>query len=237
MQLTYGSHTHDLGEVTLAVTRNEITAQSGQAVGYVERWDVQGEIIEDDPAAMASKIAALNAAYSAQNRDAFFVATDGTVIHRMRVAETVGGVRVIPPSFPYQEGRALYATGVRYSFAITAEFATNLQGGLTAWSETLAFSGGGPAYVWRQPLQGPPIKQQVATATPYVLLQTGRAVGRYGYPSPPGPLYPAHLWRGPAPSLTGPEFVNGQLLNYGVSWSYEMQAASPMQGLPTPPRL
>lgn len=237
MILTYGNFSHDENEVTLAITRNAVTSQNGASVGYTERWDVQGEIIEDDPAELAAKVDALRNAYSVPNLNVTFRDSGGTVIHRLLVSQAVNGIQVVPPSFPWQDGRALYATGLRYSITIQAEFATTLQAGLTAWSETLAFSGGGPAFVWRQPLTGFPIKQQVATSTPYILQQSGRAVGRYAYPTPPGPLFPEHLWRGPAPTLTGPEFLQGQLLNFGVTWSYEMQSTSPLQGLPTPPRI
>ncbi|MGC1274799.1 MAG: hypothetical protein WBC44_13920, partial [Planctomycetaceae bacterium] len=193
MQLTYGNYTHDVGEVTLAVTRSPVTAQNGASVGYTERWDIQGEIIEDDAAALAVKVEALRNAYGVSNRDAIFAdSASGAIIHALRVSQTTNGVQAIPPSFPWQDGRALYATGLRYSITLQAEFATTLQSGLTAWTETLAFSGGGPAYVWRQPLRGYPIKQQVATTTPYRLQQSGRAIGRYAYPTPPGPLYPQH---------------------------------------------
>lgn len=235
--LVYGSYQHPAQEVSLSISQSEVTAESGQAVGYVERWDVQGEVISDDPATMAARIAGLRNAYAVQNLDAAFYANDGaTVLHQLRAINTVSGVRVIPPSFPYQENQGLYATAVRYALTITAEFATALQAGLTAWQETLAFSGGGPRYVWRQPLNGRSIKQQVATDTPYRLTQSGRAVGRYSYPVPPGPLYPEHLMEAPATTPTGPDFKNGQFLNYSVTWNYVMESVSPFEGQPTLPR-
>lgn len=235
--LVYGSYVHDLGEVELSISQSEVTGESGQATGYIERWDVQGEIITDDHSVMASRIAALRAAYSVQGLDAVFYAPDGvTVLHRLRSLDTVAGTKVIPPSFPYEQNRGLYATGIKYGLSITGEYTTVLQASLVAWQETLQFSGGGPRYVFRQPLRGKPVKQLVAESTVYRLTQSGRAVGRYAYPAAPSPLYPEHLVENAPASPTGPEFRNGQLLNWSIAWNYVMESADPMEGQPTLPR-
>lgn len=235
--LVYGSYVHDLGEVTLSISQSEVTTETGQAGGYIERWDVQGEIITDSHAVMANRIAALRSAYSVQGRDAVFYAPDGvTILHRLRSLDTVAGVKVIPPSFPYEDNRGLYATGIKYAVTITGEYTTVLQSSLVAWQETLTFSGGGPRYVFRQPMRGRPIKQQVAEATPYRLTQNGRAVGRYAYPQAPPPLYPEHLVENAPASPTGPEFRDGQFLNYAIAWNYVMESVDPLEGSPTLPR-
>lgn len=236
--LVYGNYPHDPGEVELSISQSEVTSEAGYAVGYVERWDVTGEIITDDHSVMAARIAALRAAYSVQGRDATFYAPDGvTVLHRLRSVNTVAGVKVIPPSFPYEANRGLYATAIKYALTITGEFTTVLKSSLVAWQETLTFSGGGPRYVFRQPLRGKPIKQQVAESTVYRLNQSGRAVGRYAYPTAPPPLYPEHLVENAPASPTGPEFKDdGQLLNWSIAWNYVMESVDPLEGMPTLPR-
>lgn len=233
-RLRYGNYLHDAGECEVRRTISPRLADTQAVVGYTERWDIAGEIIASTPEAIAAQLAEMDAAYALQNQTLTLETDAGFVLMRLSPVGSVVGVRVAPASLPDGTG-AEWATGLKYTLIAEAEYTGNSEAAIVAFQETLQFSGGGPLYVWRQPLEGNPIKQRVAQRTPYVLVQSGSSTGRYGYLTAPGPLFPEHLWHGPAFTLIGPVTRGGQLLDYTTNWTYTMQSVSPFQGQPTLP--
>lgn len=235
MILKYGSYSHPSGECSFTRTVSPKLSEAQQVISEVVRWDIRGEIIADGVASIVDRVAEIDAAYAIQGQDLSLLDDSGNlVVVLLRSATSVNGVRSTRPNLPQGEG-AEWATGLKFSASFEAEYTSSLQSGLVSFQETLSFSGGGPVYVWRRPLNAPPIKQTVSPYSPYRLTQSGRAVGRYTYPSPPGPLFAADLWEGPSPRYTGPNLTGGQLLNYTTEWNYVMESVSPLQGLPTLP--
>jgi hypothetical protein len=229
--LQYGNYTHPASECEVTRTISPRYADSQVKIAEVERWDVRGVIIANGPVAIAARLNEIDNAYSVQGGDLKLLDDNGNILMQLRSVTSVFGVRSQRPNLPKGDGSE-WATGLEFTASFEAEYTTGLQSGLVSFQETLAFSGGGPVHVWRRPLNGLPIKQTVAPASPYRLEQSGRAVGRYTYPTPPSPLFPEHLWEGPRIRYSGPE-VNGQ--NYTVEWSYVMESVSPLAGLPTLP--
>lgn len=218
MHLRYGSYNHAAGECIVSISRVERANESGLSYGYTETWTIDGMLVGSSQADLTTKIQALEAAYASGGFDLTLVDDLGNdTPHKMVSANAIEGVKVVKPSYPMGEG-AEYTTFRHYTIVATADFDVIESGGLISWGETLTFSGGGAQYVWQQPLSGPPIKQQVATATPYRLIQSGSATGRSGYPTPAPYVLPAgDLIEMPTISKTGPGAGN---YNFVISWTY-----------------
>ncbi len=72
----------------------------------------------------------------------------------------------------------------------------------------------------------------MALYTAYRATQTGQAVGLYGYPPVPPPLFPGKLEEGGRPTLGSPRLRNGVYVDWPVSWSYSFVSATPLVGFP-----
>jgi hypothetical protein len=238
MFLKYGDYQHASGEVSVVITKQGIFADAAILRGVRERWDLQGRLQAESPAALSTALEELAAAYAFQGQDVGFYFDDGTPSsHQITSSATNGGVRVVsPPSFPQGKG-AEYSTFRTYSIALEAEVLDE-NASLIAWHERLNFSGGGPQFAYLQPINGLPIKQLLKQSTPYRATQSGEAVGMYAYPTPAAPLWPAaeHVnlreMHYELPKRMG-ESSSATFTEYRVTWSYQFESATPLVGLPT----
>ena len=238
MKLRYGTYTHDTGEATVAISRDPILNEAGEIVELRERWDVSGFLQAPSPSELTSKIEALRNAYSVNGRNLSLIFDNGTATaHSIKTALTSGGTRVVSgPNFPIGDG-AEYSTFRSYSIALEAILKFSNGESLISWQQTLTLIGGGPRFVHLQTLRGLPRKQFTAQSTPYRATQTGSAVGRFGYPPPAAPLFPAdeqvdkRIIRPASPKRIG----SGAYLDYTdyrIDWTYSFESDSPLNGLP-----
>jgi len=233
MFLQYGSYIHDTNEAAVTISRVAQFTDGGLPQGYRETWQIRGILQAATSDLLTVSINRLKLAYLIQDRNlGLFFDNGAPTSHGMLSAQTIGGVRVIEgPSFPVGEG-AEYSTFRSYEITVEAEFRTLLVG-LLAWTESIVFGGGGPRFILQQPLQGMPVRQRVAEATPYTAQQSGAAVGNSSYPVPSAPLWPADEHRDQRRIELGqPRRHGNRYSEYPISWSYSFEAAAPLIGLP-----
>lgn len=239
MQLRYGSYTHAAGECAVQISRATLFQEASVPYAVRERWTIDGFLQAENPAALTTAIDGLLAAYALPGQDLVLLMPDGTThtSHRLLAAETLGGPRVVSVRFP--QGRdGEYSTYRRYVIEVEAERPVfSPESVLLSWHEWLGFHGGGPRFVYLQTLAGPPVKQMVAAATPYRVLQAGHAVGYAGWPLPPDPLWPSaeHVDRRRivrrAPRRTGPNGIQ-VYTHFETRWQYEFESDVPLIGNP-----
>jgi hypothetical protein len=237
MYLQYGSYRHATNEAAVTITRQTNWNDGGQALGFTESWHITGFLVAASQAALTTALADLKAAYNRQAQNLSLHLDDGTLTnHFLNSAQCIGGTRVTEgPTFPEGQG-AEYSTFRSYSIVVQGEVA-DPRVRLLTWSESLAFSGGGPMYVHLQPITGLPVKQQVADATTYRVTQSGEAVGRFTYPSPPGPIWPAALlphlnqFHQRTPRRSGP-IGSPDYTEFPITWSYSFESAVSLRGNP-----
>ncbi len=177
-------------------------------------------------------MAQLQAAYSVWYRD--FALRDGTTtLFSLPSAGSLTGVKVVkPPSFPSNTGAAL-TTFADYEIVLTADYPAGAgQGALRSFSETLAFSGGGPRATVVECANAPPQPQILNLYTAYRATQVGQAVGVFAYPPVPAPLFPGALEVAGSPTYGSPKYRNGAYTDWPVSWSYSFVSATPLAGYP-----
>lgn len=236
MYLHYGGWTSDAYEVTWTVSRTVVMNEADQPYATRHTWQINGQLQAADTAALLTARTALETAFAYWNRDLWVTATDGTVVESLPLAGSLRGVRVTsPPSYPRGDGAQL-STFRDYSITVEAEYPGTVLGGVTfplkSFTETVAYSGGGPKRAVVECVNAPPQEQVVMAYTAYRAAQTGSAVGLLGYPPVPPPLWPDKLEEAGQPTLTAPRLANGVYTEFGVAWSYRFVSAGPLVGFP-----
>lgn len=238
MRIKWGAYTTDSGECELQIARTPAFSEGGVRIGYTESWHIVGMLLAEDLRSLNAALAALEKAFSADGQDLALVEDDGTATaHRLRSAECAGGTRVV--------GGVSYPRGDSSEMVTHRTWETSVEGmvlkadvNLLAWTESITSEGGGPLDIHLQTLTGKPQKQRVAEYTPIKVVQEGIAVGQWRYPTPPQPIWPGDEIRPRrrisrrAPKRTGPK-GSPQFVEYEISWRYEFESASELQGDPT----
>ncbi len=237
--LQYGSFALDPGEAGFTISRSAIQV-NGIAIGYTERWDIQGRCQAGSPSAISAAIAAREQAFKIPNQNLTLYLGDGsTSTHQISVAYTQGGVRTSNfVAYPIGRGGE-YSTYRNWSVSLEADFLDSSLD-LIAWTETVAFDGGGPRTLWLEPLNGPPQQQLGNEQTTFKATQTGEATGLFMYPIPPQPIWPfaEHVDRRrlsqTLPKRTG-RGAAAFYSQYKISWAYQFEAGYQLTGgAPTP---
>jgi hypothetical protein len=237
VRLYYGSYAHDEAEATVTVTKTVNETEAGVPFEVVHNWVIQGRVIADTTAAVVAKLGLIERAYGTWFRDARLVAADGTVCHALVNAGSTSGVRVPnPPHYPDGSGGQL-TTFRDYTIVLTATYpAFGGLGLIRSWTETLSFTGGTPVRKLMRTKNTRPVVWIDGAITPYRAVQSGQAVGVYGYPPVPPPLWGATSLEGEDPVRIDrgtPRFYRGRFMDYPVQWFYRFAATAPLIGLPT----
>ena len=136
----------------------------------------------------------------------------------MLAASTIGGTKVVAgPTFAESEGE--YVTWRRYEIQVEGYFETATPTYL-AWSESVTIEDGKPAKAFIQTLTGFPQEQITAQKTTHTASQSGTAIGRAAFPTPPSPIWPAKVVGRLRVTKTGPKRIGPtgapNLTEYGI---------------------
>jgi len=234
MILKYNTFTAKQGQAVPRISREYVRDAGGVRRGFIERWDVEGWLDEDTPQQLTTALAALEAAL-VDGHDLILYLPDGSTesSHALKTADCLGGVQVASgPDFDRNEGGE-YVTYRSFRVAFEGFVEDESAEQIIEWEETVEISGGIQGRVFLQPLVGRPVEQTVATQTPYVMVQSGRALGRIPYPAANAPKFPSRVtdssirYRGPR------RYARGVFSDYETSWTYVMTSADPISGTPT----
>lgn len=237
--LKYGSYRHDDCEAAVEISRTSLTSDAGQK--YASRWRfvIDGVLHAADQSALDTAITALEAAYADDGFDLGLYYSDSNsqvATHFLDSSEAIGGVRIVEFGYP-DNGRvsAELSTFRTYRIVAEADFPDTTSIGLLSYTEVLTFEGGGPRFVFLQPINGLPQRQQVAQATPFRVTQTGEAVGHLARPTPNSPIWPQAEHRDqrrierPTPKVTRVG-NSSAYTDYAVRWSYFFESATELTG-------
>lgn len=234
MYLRYGNYQTADSEVSVTILREAQVNEAGQPYALRHTWDITGTIFGDDTAAVVANLLALERAFAVWGLDLALIDSNGTVCHAMPSGGSLTGVRITrPPSYPKGDGAEL-STFRTYAITATCDYpyGIGVTNPLKSFTESLAFSGGGPRRVVVECAIGPPQVQIVNQFTVFRAVQSGSAIGMYGYPPIPQPIFPAALAEAGQPAFTAPQLRNGVYVDFGVQWSYRFESPIPLVGLP-----
>lgn len=234
MYLARGSYIHATNEVTLVIRSETQFSARREAYAVKVIWIIQGVLLGSSVAELTARIQLLQDAYNFGGDSIGLYNDDGSpTAHFLDSSSAIGGVRINrPPSFPKGDGTE-YVTKREYEIEVEALYPFTGTA-LLEFTETVALSGGGGArFVYKQPLTGLPVKQQVAQFTTYKATQSGSAVGWLGYPPFPSVLFPSSEKIDLRSQTRGsPSVWNGNAVRYPISWSYQFESNQPLQANP-----
>ncbi len=231
--LRYGTYTSAANECTVAIDREAVTNDAGQPYALRHTWNIEGQLQAADTASVVLLILALERAFSFWGLDMALVDSNNNVLHSLYSRGSLTGVRITkPPSFPKGDGAQL-STFRDYVITATAEYPyIGAINPLKAFTETLHFSGGGPRATCVECTNIEAQPQILSLYTAYRANQAGSAIGMFGYPAIPGPIFPGALEEAVTPSFTAPRLQYGNYVDFGVSWAYKFVSPYPLVGLP-----
>ena len=236
MKFRYRTYTHAADEIDLVGFSKRIAySQRGRPTTVTWNLTIEGVVLPSGgtQAATSTAIAQIESAYGTNGGDAILFHDDETVsAHSMYSATFQAGTKITELSFPSGAGLA-YSVGRRFRVAITGEKDIN-DDPIVSFAESITFTGTtGPTTVWITLADGPPVKQVVNQNTTQKITQTGSAVGRNDYVTPPPPLFPEdeHVDRRRI-MKSAPKRDNSALVDYPSSWNYEFERSEATDGEP-----
>jgi hypothetical protein len=153
-------------------------------------------------------------------------------LHSLISGSSITGVKVVSPvSYPNGEG-AQGSTFRDYTVVLSADYPDSNFNPMRAFQETLSFSGGGPRRVVLECTNGPPQEQLISAFSVYRASQSGSALGTFGYPPIPSPIFPGKLERAPDVTFGSPKLRNGIYSDFPVQWNYVYVSATPLAAFP-----
>jgi hypothetical protein len=235
MILKYGTYAHDNNECALtSITKSVNLSETGERLGYTERWRIRGVKHADTQAALTTALAALETAYAYNGRDLVLYYDDGSTVsqHALYTGTSRSGVRITEFSYPAGEG-AEYSTFRTFEIGAEAEYLTSTAG-ILSWVETITLLGGGEVWALIPTLRGPAQRQVLQQQGTYGAIQSGQSIGYNGWLVPATPIWPQYEHRERRRiERTTPTFLGNGEARYPISWNYEFEAAVPIFGSPT----
>lgn len=233
----YGSYRHDVGECSIGHSVSPIFDGRGNQKSTLEKLSISGKIHADNVSDLTSKIDLLIKAYSVNGKDACLYDDSGSrTRHCLLNNNSVNGVVVTSlPQFPESDG-AEYTTYRSYSISLEAEYYSSSTSPLSSFQESLSVTGtGGEKRVFIEVSEGLPVEQVVRQNTIVTAVQSGSAIGVYGYPPVPSPLFPESLLSNSVSiNKNSPtRNINGSFTNYEIQWSYQFVSSGQLSGIPT----
>lgn len=233
MYATYGSYQTDDNSVIIA-SRSEIMKNAGGQM-YAKKLshEVKGVLTGADSATITQEMNELMNALAIPFQDFVFYQDDGSdSATLLRNAGSISGVTVDGPHFIESRG-AQYVNQRDFTFTVSAEYPLDdTENFLLRFQESLTFSGGGPRYVVREAITGPPQKQQVREYTTYEAVQEGIAEGYQKEPVVPPPIWPGALLFAPIIKRVSPDKKGLGYERFAVTWRYIFASPSALFGVP-----
>ena len=237
MYFRYGTYQHAFCEVQPQIVRSVLYTQVGinqVAYGFRDTWTLSGFLQADNPADLTAALQALDAAYLIPNQSFGLYYQDGTPSFHVVDAVTALAVRVKQrPSFLRGSGEG--GTFRSYEIVLEVDFGTQ-EGAIVplTYQEQMDFTGGGPQFIYLQPIEGDPIKQYVSQNTPYVIIQSGIATQYSFYPPPPPPFWPEaeHQELRKIQKISPNTAPGSGIQIYTTRWHYTFEAVEPLYADP-----
>lgn len=240
MYLVFGGKTRPFLEATVDNVGYEPMFDRNKVLThYSEVWSVSGRIILDTASigsltlsqAMSNEINSLRSDLLTLIRPRVtFLHDDLTVsCYDLDPSTCIEGPTVEGLQFP-RDGQDIFTSGNGYSFTVrcTRAAANNQSAGILEFSETCENVAGGMIIGHVGGAINDAEKQIFKSNEPWKYIQSGSALGLYGYPAIPNPLFQFSLTRPCRPKYYSAEIIYPVPMRFRVDWSYEFESAHPL---------
>ena len=202
----------------------------------VETWQISGRLIygysvatgTDPQVQMTAGIVSARTALESQFRPRVVLYNDNTVTEsafKMDPSSFLEGPEISVQSWPSNDA-AVYSASAPFRLTITGTRQGQLDAtGIMEFLETLKPGTGGTIYGHVGGSIGFAEKQIFMQNEPYSYTQEGSAVGLYGYPIPPGPIYPSSRTRPRRITKVSPRKIFPIPMEFEIQWVDEFESA------------
>lgn len=238
MYLKIGGRLRMFNEATASVSYRPVYDSQRRMTYVDETWNITGRVVLQTNATQRNMTIALDQLkrdMSQHRPDLQFIEDDGytATTFRLLASQCLNGPDLIDLQFPGGE-EDVYATGVAYSAQFDARKLASGSGGdpIIEFSETLVNPSGGRVDGFVGGAINLPERQIFKQHEAYTYTQSGRAVGLYGYPVPPPPLWPGAQLRRNKPVYISPRIGGQRPMEFEVQWEYQFGSVFPLIGVP-----
>lgn len=237
MKLKVGTYEWPVNGVKVTSDRLIERDKAGEPFSFTDIINADGYIEAEGQTALTTAQNEMMRELLIPFRDILFLCDDGsnsaTVLTQRN---SITGVVVTDgPHFRDVVGPE-YVSRRHFTFKAEADYyyPGRLPRDILEWRETVSISGGGPLYLVKPALSGPPQRQLLVEQTPCVATQSGFAVGFRDYPAVPGAIWPFALKQKPQINRQDPD-KKGQrnYIRYRIEWSYSYEWTGRLEGVPT----
>lgn len=182
-------------------------------------YTVRFVLLRETPLELAAASSVWNNACRIGNQNLALCLDSGQVVEQLNSSLSLSGTQCVDgPHWDDQPRGATYATMRECTTTFAAEYvvtgATHL-----SWTQTITLEGGLPVYVELPSIGGPWQQQKVSPSSPVTATQSGSAVGLFGLPIVPGPMFNAPLVQRQI-ARTSPGRVGLGFRGWPMSWAY-----------------
>lgn len=246
MYQMYGNYRHRLGTTRVTVDNARLENDAEMVWGWKQTWTISGMLTsqqETESGARAdikTQMAELQAAYAVDGRDLVLLGPDGVTPshHWLRSVNTQNGVKVEKPPSWTEPGPGELVTIARFNIVCSGVIRNPyITTGIKSFNETLQFQPAGSLRGLQETLIGLPQEQLLRVNQIWKVTQQGSAVGLFGYPNIPNPIWPSQQ-RTTVPLVTmgTPKRVSSDVrdtyIDWPISWTYQYESAYQLTGRP-----
>lgn len=238
MYLKIGSVLRQFNEVKTPMISYKPFYDSRRRIAYIEeQWQIQGRIVLQTNATqtrMTQALQQLESDWNQPNPSLLFVEDNGVTPSylRLNASDCFDGPNVVDKSFP-GDAADVYATGMLWAVTVVAKrLPTGVGSPLMEFTESVAMLSGGTIIGFVGGAINLPERQIFKQNEPFIYEQTGRAVGLFGYPSPPPPLWPGAQLERMKPVLISPRVTGLVDSEFEIQWTYRFGNEFALAGLP-----
>lgn len=226
MQIKYGTYAFEANGVSWRSRKEMLLNVAEVPYGYKLYATLEGWLTGTTDE-LCTKELALRAALEVPYQDLIFYKDDSTETPLvLRQSDSLSGIIVkMGPDFDSTR-KSEYATTRQFSIQIYGEFSLpNQAKSLIAFSERVETSGGGPFYIHKRAVEGPPQKQMVWEQMEQTGSQDGEAIGYLDYPEPAKQIWPDDLKEPERIIRTTPQRIGSKHKLYKIEWHYKFEGS------------
>lgn len=239
MYLKVGNFIRPFNEARAAIRYTPRYDVKRRLVEIEEVWEISGRIVLQTNATqsrMTQALQLLDRDFGQYRPDLVFLEDDGVTesFLQLKRGDCIDGPYVGSSGLP-SDGADIYATGVSYQVTMVGVKSIVGAGSnvVLEFTEQVSQLSGGRIEGHVGGAINLAERQVFRQFEPYRYVQSGRAVGLYGYVQPPPPIWPGAQTRRNQPVKVSPRVI-GPVRNreYEISWSYEFEHVFPLFGDP-----
>ena len=238
MYLRVGNRIRPFNEAEAAISYAPVYDAYNRMTYIDERWDISGRIVLQTNATqpnMTAAIRLLESDFNQQRPDLIFLEDDGVreSAWALRRNECTDGPKLVDASFP-ADPQNVYATGISYaaSFVGRRPARTSVSNPILSFNEEISPQGGGPIIGYVGGAINYAEAQVFKQHDPWTCVQRGSAIGLYGWPVPPGPIWPQAQTERMIPRKISPRVLGPVQMEWEVTWEYKFAWPFQLTGNP-----